>query len=114
MNMFLIILVKSLRHAGAYNASDDLRVGRTQYAIVSFVTITTVLSDHNCVQCPPGTYNASEMMPAARYSLRWCHLCENEYVSNHICQACPAGTYNAAGDPAIDDDTVCDDDMRTQ
>ena len=67
------------------------------------------VSDHECIECAPGTYNSSGddtknlILYAILYNVR-----ENEYVSNHTCQACPVGTYNAAGDLASEPDTVCD------
>lgn len=38
-------------------------------------------------------------------------MCEaDEYVENHTCAMCPAETTNVAGDLAIGEDTICDDD----
>ena len=67
------------------------------------------VSDHECVICAPGTYNAGGDDASGPDTICDTIECaENEYVSNHTCQACPAGTYNTSGDPASGPDTVCD------
>ena len=77
----------------------SLQVVATLYAIVILCNENYRVSDHECVECAPGTYNSSGDDASGPDTVCDTIQCaENEYVSNHTCQACPAGTYNTAGD----------------
>ena len=85
------------------------QVDRIQFAIAHPCNHNYYVSDHKCIECPAGTYNAEGDDASGPDTVCGSMACaENEYVSNHTCQACPAGTYNASGDLASGPDTVCD------
>ena len=107
MNMFLIIRAKPVP-AGLTILMTDLLVVQTQCRCI-LCNNNYRVSDHICIECPPGTYNtAGDDASGPDTSCDILSCVENEYVSNHMCQACPSGTYNAAGDLKVVPTPVCD------